>query len=84
MENKLCSMADIDKPGRQAWWGWAGSMREGLPEKVIFQPNMIDVKKQVMGRNKGKTSCTEGNERDFQKKWKFHRASSVLGGVSFK
>lgn len=46
-------MADIDKPGRQAWWGWVGGMREGLPEKVIFQPNMIDVKKWVMGRNKG-------------------------------
>lgn len=77
-------MADIDKPGRQAWWGWAGGMREGLPEKVIFQPNMIDVKKWVMGRNKGKTSCTEGNGRDFQENWKFHRASSVLGGICFK
>ena len=39
--------------GGAPWWGWVGGMREGLPEKVIFQPNMIDVKKWVMGRNKG-------------------------------
>lgn len=51
--NKSYSMANIDKQSKH---GEAGGMREGFSENVIFEPNMMDIKKLVIGRNKGQTS----------------------------
>lgn len=49
-------MANVDEQSR---YGGADGVREGFPENVMFEPNMMDVKKQVVGK-KGKSSYAEG------------------------
>lgn len=50
-------------------------MREVFPEKVMFEPNIMDMKKQVIGRNKGKNYLCSGNS-----KWRGFRVEPELTG----
>ena len=72
-------MANVDKPDRQ---GGTGGMREGVPEKVIFEPDMTDVKKQVMGRNKGKLLIKKEMERSSNRTRTF--TGEVVSSEEFK
>lgn len=49
----ICQM--INKAGMGGRW-----YERMFPEKVMFESNIMDMKKQVIGRNKGKTTYAEG------------------------